>query len=514
MRYPILTRKLIMAKLADNNSLSPEIYLPSPESFQLPEKILQFGSGAFLRGFFDYFIHTSNMQGEFNGRIVVVQSTGGERSRILEAQDGLYTLCAQGLKDGRPLETYTVCSAISRAISACDDWDSVLAFAENPDLEVIVSNTTEAGVVFDETDRIENNPPNSFPGKLTAVLYKRFQSFEGDPERGVVILPCELLEDNGKVLRDIVLQLVERWQLGNDFRNWIETANQFCNTLVDRIVPGKPEAKALDTAFEKLNFQDDLLTCAEHYSLFAIEGKSELSEKLKFLRANPTIIVQDDITMFRERKLRLLNAAHTISVGLAYLGGIRYVIEMMDDPVFSCFLETAMRREIAPCLDMGPRIINEYIDDVLTRFRNPFLKHALIDITAQSTMKMHHRVLALIHRYHHKFGKAPSLLCLGFAGYLRFMKVSQKEGGCYFGKIDDNLYPIKDAFAEHFYHYWQSLQDEKYNSLTDFLEEIYLDSNLWGNNHIGDEVVIRKIGKHFEKIVQDGSRKAVEVAVR
>lgn len=514
MSYPLLSQELVKAKLAVNDHLSTRIHLPTPTTFQLPEKILQFGSGAFLRGFFDYFIHISNMQGEFNGRIVVVQSTGGERSRILEEQEGLYTLCAQGLQDGRQLETFTVCSAISRALSARDDWENVLAFAGSPDLEIIVSNTTEAGVVFDEGDRLENNPPNSFPGKLTAVLYERFRAFEGDPNRGVVILPCELLEDNGDVLRDIVLRLIELWQLGDDFRDWIMNANQFCNTLVDRIVPGKPEATALDKAFWQVNFRDDLLTCAEHYSLFAIEGNRELAKKLNFQRTNPTIVISEDITLYRERKLRLLNAAHTISITLAYLGGIRYIIDMMDDPLFARFLETAMRQEIAPCLDMDPAVVREYTDEVLTRFRNPFLKHALIDISVQSTMKMRHRVFALIHRYYDKFGKAPSLLCLGFAGYLRFMKAIREEDGRYAGEVDDEAYPINDTSAECLYDYWQKLEKKEYGSLGELVLDICSNSKLWGDSIISESEIVSEIEKFLSDILRDGSRHTVDAALK
>lgn len=504
MSYPQLNQQLAVDKFNQKNTLDTSISYPDPATFHLPEKILQFGSGAFLRGFFDYFIHTANQQNRFNGRIVVAQSTGGKRSEILENQDGLYTLCAMGLTNGEPQESFTVCSSISRAIVANDDWQSVLSVAESPDLEIIVSNTTEAGVVFDETDRIDRDPPTSFPGKLTAVLYRRYLAFRGNESRGLIILPCELLENNGTVLRGIVLQLADMWQLGGGFKDWVIGANRFCNTLVDRIVPGKPDAARMEQLSAQLGFRDEMLTCSECYSLFAIEGGSGLQEKLSFCDSNPSIIVRENIADYRERKLRLLNASHTISVPLAYLSGFEYVIEMMSDPKISKFVETVMRREIGPCLEMDSQIVNKYIDDVLQRFRNPYLKHALLDITVQSTMKMRNRVLQLITRYHQKSGDFPKLICLGYAAYLRFMKAATQDGNHFFGEINGARYPVNDAAASYFMEQWQAFDAGEIANTEALVSEICHNRFIWPDNIDNGKTFIQQVSKCLDAILRDG----------
>ena len=219
--------------------------LPLPEIFNLPEKVLQFGVGGFLRAFADFFIDNANRRNIFNGRIVVVQSTGGSRGNTLREQDGLFTLCVQGLVNNTPLENYHTVASISRALSANEEWSQVLHCAENPDLTLVLSNTTEVGITLDESDAITLNPPRSFPGKLTAFLHARFKFFNGATDKGLIIIPCELVDNNGDLLRDIVLRLAKKWELGAAFVYWLETANRFCNSLVDRIVPGTPANEAL-----------------------------------------------------------------------------------------------------------------------------------------------------------------------------------------------------------------------------------------------------------------------------
>ncbi len=480
MDFPQLNREFIENLSAGD--LPANVHLPPPGVFDLPERVLQFGSGGFLRGFFDYFVDQANRQGQFNGRVVVVQSTSGRRAQIMKDQDGLYTICIQGIRRGQPAEEFIISSAISQAISAGENWAAVLRVAENPDLAIIVSNTTEVGLAYDPDDRFAANPPRSFPGKLTAALFRRFQALGGDAGRGVVILPCELLENNGAVLRDIVLRLAEQWQLGAAFQEWLLTANCFCNTLVDRIVPGAPEKEDWARIQTHLGYRDDLLTIAEVYSLFAIEGRSDLAARLEFCAANPPIIVAEDISPYRERKLRLLNATHTVSVPLAHLCGLRFVIDMMNDPLMSQFVEGVMRQEIAPCLEMDAAVVTDYIDLVLDRFRNPFLKHALLDITLQSTMKMRYRVLPLLETYCRKLGKLPPLMCVGFAAYLRFMKPEIAENGKFRGKIGDRQYPINDDAAAFYRQAYEKLHPEEAGSVREFVRYVGAATALWGSD--------------------------------
>ena len=293
----------------------------------LPEKVLQFGTGVFVRGFADYFIDQANRAGRFGGRVVTVASTGSGRTRLLNEQDGAFTLCVQGLRNSTVIDERHVVTAISRALSAHDSWSEVLACAANPDLEVILSNTTEIGIALDEGDAPDLNPPRSFPGKLTALLHARARAFDYDRSKGVVVLPLELLENNGDTLCGIVRALAERWKLEEAFLAWLDDACLFCNTLVDRIVPGTPGEEQLEALWKDLGYRDDLLIMAETYRLWAIEGDVTLRERVGFLEADPGIVVAKDITPFRDLKVRILNGGHTMMVPVALLCGLTTVRE-------------------------------------------------------------------------------------------------------------------------------------------------------------------------------------------
>jgi tagaturonate reductase len=479
MSYPRLGKGLVLSTAFQKRT---DVGVPGLEAFDLPEKVLQFGSGAFLRAFADFFIDTANRQGMFQGRVVVVQSTEGPRGNILNEQDGLYTVCVQGLEKGAPVESYSILSSINRTLSAKAAWPDVLACAKNPNLQIIISNTTEVGIVLDESDALDLNPPRSFPGKLTAFLYERYKAFAGARDKGFIIIPCELLENNGAVLRRIVRQLAERWKLGADFLGWLETANRFCSSLVDRIVPGTPADGELKRLWEKLGYEDQLLIMAEVYSLWAIEGDDELKRRLAFAEANPTVLVAGDITPYRELKIRILNGTHTITTPVAFLLGNQTVLENMRHPLVSRFIDRVMRDEIGPSLDVDPDSVTAFIDAVLDRFRNPFLKHQLISITLQSTSKMRLRVVPSIKRYYEKKRQPPRHLCFGFAGYLLFMRGVEKKDGKVYGRRAQELYPINDDMADYFYEQWQGLCVDDEKAVLEFVNRICRDEQLWGMN--------------------------------
>jgi tagaturonate reductase len=372
-----------------------------------------------LRGFVEYFLDEANRQGAFNGRVVAVGSTGSGRDAAFGEQDGLYTLVTQGIDGGAAREEQRVVGSVSRALSATTEWDAVLACARNPWLELVFSNTTEVGIALDEGDAPDLAPPRSFPGKLTRFLFERARAFAFAPSKGVVVLPCELIEGNGDRLREIVLALAARWGLGDAFRRWVETSVPFCNTLVDRIVPGGlPET--LDGGGTAATYRDALRTVCETYRLFAIEGDDALRARLGFAGADPGVLVAPDITPYRERKVRLLNGGHTISVPLALLAGCETVREAVEHPLVGAFVRRAMLEEIAPTL--GQADAAAYAQAVLARFGNPFIRHALFDITLQGTMKMRVRVVPTIARHAERVGHAPDALALGFAAYLLFMR--------------------------------------------------------------------------------------------
>jgi len=396
------------------------VQLPPPDLLDLPEKAVQFGTGAFLRGFVDPFLDEANRRGHFGGRIVMIGSTGSGRDQVLNDQDGLYTLAIRGVEGSEVREEQRVISSVSRAISARSQWDEVLACARNPELELIFSNTTEVGIALDEDDDIALEPPRSFPGKLTRFLLERARAFDFDPAKGLVVIPCELLERNADRLRAIVLELTARWKLGERFTRWIEESVAFCNTLVDRIVPGTPSGNELAQLEESLGYRDELLTMCEVYRLFAIEGDERLRRRLHFAEADPGIVVTGDIEPYRERKVRLLNGSHTIMVPTALLTGCDTVRSAMQDERVGAFIRRVMVREIMPGLD-DPGA-SGFAHDVLDRFANPFIRHNLFDITLQGTTKMRVRVVPSILRFAGDTGQSPSSIAFGFAAFLLFLR--------------------------------------------------------------------------------------------
>ncbi|GAB5517934.1 MAG: tagaturonate reductase [Rhodothermales bacterium] len=483
---PALSQALITS---DAYQSRDDLQTPRPSVFDLPEKVLQFGTGGFLRGFCDFFIDQAIKAAAYDGRVVMVGSTGSGRSANLAEQDGLYTVTVRGIDQGETIDRDHVIASVSRALSAKGAWADVLAVARSADLEVIISNTTEVGIQLDTEDRIDANPPRSFPGKLTAALYERAKHFDYSPDTGVIVLPCELIENNGEVLKSIVQALAEQWALGPDFLTWLETAVTFCNALVDRIVPGTPRGEALDALYNRLGYTDDLLTVAEVYTLWAIEGDASVRERLGFTdpSVNPGIVVAEDITPYRERKVRVLNGTHTSFVAAAFLSE-RFVtvLDVMRDEQASAFVEGVAYKEIVPSLDVdgGPA----YAEEVLDRFRNPFLRHHLIDITLQTTMKLRARVVPTILSYVEKTGAVPTRIAYGFAAYLRFMRVTKVEEGRYFGSRSNDTYPIRDDHAGFYHELWDGIDLASEAQLRTLAHTALAHTAFWGVdlNTIGD----------------------------
>ncbi|WP_138993272.1 tagaturonate reductase [Larkinella sp. C7] len=453
-----------------------------------PERVLQFGTGVLLRGLPDYLIHKANQQGIFNGSIVVVKSTGGATDEFAE-QDGLYTVVSRGIQKGQTVDKHTVVSAISRVISAKEDWKAVLDIAKKPSLQVIISNTTEVGIQY-VAESIFQNPPQSYPAKLTAFLYERFKNFGGGRSKGLVVIPTELITDNGLKLRDIVEKVAKHNELGKLFMKWLKYHVRFCNSLVDRIVPGKPDAETLLRKQEELGYEDKLLIMAEPYRLWAIEGDDRVKNVLTFAKADPSVVIDEDINFYRERKLRVLNGGHTISVPLAYLLGLETVNEMMLHPLMGRFVEEVITQEIVPTLpewmipEENPDAVREFAADVLDRFRNPYIEHLLLSITMQETSKMRARNLPTIQRFVEQQQQVPQRMVLGFAAYLRFMKAVRFEKGAYLGEAATPsggiiTYPIRDDYAEYFFNMWQKVDVHDAASVRNFVHAICDDSALW-----------------------------------
>ncbi|MEJ5960996.1 tagaturonate reductase [Pedobacter immunditicola] len=468
---------MILSKENLKNLKGASILIPEASLFELPEKVLQFGTGVLLRGLPDYFIDKANRKGIFNGRIVVVKSTSSGGISAFEQQDNLYTLCIRGLEEGKTVEENIISSAISRVVAADKDWLSVLEFAQNPELKVIISNTTEVGIALVK-EQITQNPPASFPAKLLAVLYERYKKFKGHSEGGLVVIPTELVPDNGKKLEGIVQELARFNELGDSFLSWLDLNVEFCSSLVDRIVPGKPDPATLAALEKELGYQDQLLSMAEPYRLWAIEGSKNAASLLTFSEADAGVVITDDIERFRELKVRLLNGTHTLSCGIAVLAEIDTVKNGMTDPSLKPYIKELMELEIGPAIPykIDKEATLAFSNTVSDRFANPFIEHLWINITVQYAMKMKIRILPLLLNYQKLFQAVPEHIAFGFAAFLIFMKSEEKDGKYYGGSGGLN-YPINDDSAAYF--------NEKLNSATSeqaYLDSIFNDTEFWGTD--------------------------------
>jgi tagaturonate reductase len=480
-----------------------DLTVPDPALLDLPEKAVQFGTGAFLRGFVDFFLDEANRQGKFGGRIVAIGSTGSGRDQLLNAQDGLYTLSIQGVVAGEPRREHRVISSVSRALSAGGQWSQALAVARNPSLELIFSNTTEVGIALDEEDEADSTPPRSFPGKLTRFLYERARAFGFSQRKGVVVIPCELIADNGDRLRETVLALADRWKLGREFVHWIEEAVPFCNTLVDRIVPGAPSEEEREALRGALGYRDEILTTCEVYWLFAIEGDETLRARLGFADVDPGIVIARDIAPYRERKVRLLNGAHTITAPLALLCGCETVRGAVSHELLGRFVHRAVFDEIVPSVDLPDA--DAFGREVLERFANPFIRHALFDITLQQTMKMRVRVVPSIVRYADQMGYAPRSLAFGFAAYLLFMRGMLKDE-----RRRAGLPVPADDQGDRLRALWTTSTDHSAEGLRRLAQVACGDESLWGTDLTLVPGFLDAVSEHLVRACRAGVAAALE----
>lgn len=487
----------------------PGLIIPDAQLLELPEKVLQFGTGVLLRGLPDYYIDKANRQGVFNGRIVVVKSTSTGGTDAFSQQDGLFTQCIKGIEGEKKVSETVINSSISRVLSASDDWIAILKCARNSAMQLIISNTTEVGIVTSD-DKINDQPPSSFPGKLLAFLYERYKTFNGSAESGMVIIPTELIIDNGNKLKQIVLELAEKNKLESLFIDWLKQSNHFCNSLVDRIVPGKLPAAEQTATESKLGFKDELMIMSECFSLWAIETSSDkVKDVLSFSKVDKGIVIAPDIEKFRELKLRLLNGTHTFTSGLAFLAGFTTVKEAMNNEQINGYVRRLMMLEIATVLDSPTISYNEacaFAASVIDRFRNPFIDHKWISITMNFTSKMRLRNIPLLTRHYEKTSQVPEQMALGFAAFLVFMKSNKNDDGQYTGELNGQAYPVQDDKAAFFAEKWNALEPAA------LVSTILSDTSLWGSDLNSLPGFAASVERHLNNILQEGASAALESA--
>ncbi|MDB5231814.1 MAG: tagaturonate reductase [Chitinophagaceae bacterium] len=454
-----------------------QVQAPAESYFNLPEKVLQFGTGVLLRGLPDYFIDKANKQGIFNGRIVVVKSTTAGTADAFDKQDGLFTLCVRGLSDGKKIEENIINASVSRVLSANTDWAEVLDCATDINMQLIISNTTEVGITLVNEHIKNGKPPKSFPAKLLAFLYKRYQFFKGSPASGMVIVPTELITDNGKKLEAIVEELAHFNELDYKFIDWLETHNHFCNSLVDRIVPGKLNSNDHQKVEKAVGYTDELMIMSEVYRLWAIESdNNKVKEVLSFAQADEGVVIAPDITKYRELKLRLLNGSHSFTCALALLAGFTTVKEAMADDTFAGFIKGLMFSEIAPAItgkDLSAIEAKQFALQVLDRYSNPYLEHAWQSISMQYTSKMKMRNVPLIAEYYCRHKQAPERMAIGFAAYILLMKGSQKADGKYYGNFKGAEYLISDDAAGFYASLWNNKKTDE------IVHDVLSNEELW-----------------------------------
>lgn len=394
--------------------------LKRKEPSKLTERVMQFGEGNFLRGFVDWMIDKLNKENDGDYGVVVVQPLAGGMVSAINDQDGLYTLYLRGLLEGKKTEETSIVDCVTRGIDPYKNTDEFFECAKNPELRFIVSNTTEAGIEYRKGE--EDFAKTTFPGRLAMFMKKRYDL----GINGFILLPCELIDKNGDNLKECILKYADDWKYGDEFKKWVNEENHFTNTLVDRIVTGYPRDNAKEME-ESFGYLDNIIDTAEIFHLWVIEGDSKYSEEIPFHKIGLNVIWTDDVTPYKKRKVRILNGAHTMMVLAARLKGLETVKDAMDDDVVYSFMKKGIFDEIIPTLDLPKDELEKFANDVIERFKNPFIKHYLLSIALNSVSKFKVRVLPSIIEYIKEFGKEPKCLVFSLAALIMFYRTDESK---------------------------------------------------------------------------------------
>lgn len=468
-----------------------------------PVKVLQFGEGNFLRAFVDYFFDCANEKTDWEGKGVLVQPIAQGLTDVINEQEGLYTLYLRGSEKGKKIDKKRVISFVDRCINPYKNFDAVVDAVCGKELEYIVSNTTEAGIVYDPKSSFEQCPPHSFPAKLTKLLYERFRA----GEKGVVILSCELIDNNGKELEKCVLRHIEDWNLGEEFRKWIENENMFCSTLVDRIVPGRIRDKEEIKRLENENqYEDQLIDVGECFGVWIIEGPEELEDRLPFKKAGLNVHVVPDVTPYKKRKVRILNGAHTGFVLGAYLSGQNIVRDCMHNETIKGFMNKMLYDEIIPTLPLDKNDLTEFAEAVEDRFNNPFVDHELMSISLNSTSKWRARNLPSFKEYIAEKKSLPVCLTMSLAAYIAFYSNEIQErtqDGLICRRPKGDTYKIQDdAWVLDFYY------QHRMDNASDLVHAVLANEKMWGENMCNVEGLEKAVVNNLILIRTEGAEAA------
>lgn len=470
-----------------------------------PERVLQFGEGNFLRAFADYWFDMANEKAGWNGKCVLVQPIAQGLTQLINRQEGLYTLYLRGRQNGEKVDAKRVISSVSRCLNPYEkqDYDAMMDVAAGEALEYIVSNTTEAGIVYDPSCRLEDCPPASFPAKLTQVLLHRWRA--GRP--GVVVLSCELIDNNGKELLRCVNQYIKQWGLEEGFARWVNGDCTFCSTLVDRIVPGRIRDAAEAARLEDENgYRDALIDVGEVFGVWNIEGPEWLAEKLPFRAAGLNCPVVPDVTPYKKRKVRILNGAHTGFVLGAYLAGYDIVRDCMQDDVILGFMNRMLHEEVIPTLPLDRQDLEAFAAAVQDRFNNPFINHELMSITLNSTSKWRARNMPSLLEYAQTAGKLPPCLAMSFAAYIAFYSSDIQaltEQGLVCRRPKGNEYTVSDdRWVLEFYYSRRGVSDET------LVHDVMTNEKMWGQDLMLVPGFEQAAAENLRRIRTEGARAA------
>lgn len=466
-----------------------------------PERIIQFGEGNFLRAFIDWQIDQLNEHTDLNAGIAIVRPIKSDFPPSLSTQDGLYTTIIRGLNEqGEAVSDARLIRSVNREISVYDQYDEFLKLAHNPEMRFVFSNTTEAGISFHAGDKFDDAPAVSYPAKLTRLLFERFSHFNGAADKGWVIIPCELIDYNGDALRELVLRYAQEWALPAAFTQWLNDANSFCSTLVDRIVTGYPrdEVAELERA---LGYHDAFIDTAEHFYLFVIQGPKSLAAELRLDQLPLNVLIVDDIKPYKERKVAILNGAHTALVPVAFQAGLDTVGEAMNDPQVCAFVEKAIYEEIIPVLDLPRDELESFASAVTGRFRNPYIKHQLLSIALNGMTKYRTRILPQLLAGQQASGKLPARLTFALAALIAF----------YRGERKGENYPVQDDahWLTRFQQLWAQHHDKQI-STSQLVTAVLSVSEHWEQDLTQVSGLVEQVTLDLDAIVHQGMRAAVQ----